>query len=393
MRKFFLPIIIVAVLVSVFASPSFSGYVTKAQHEKDILLRQSGVFFNVLLLAKSDYVDEVSTKKLIEGAMNGMLRSLDPFSQFLTVQAYDDLKKDTQGEYDGLGVEISVKGGLLHVIAPLDGSPAEQAGIKAGDMIIKIDDSSTRDISLADAVKKMRGVSGTTAKLTILREGDNKVMDILVKRDKVKVKSIKEAKLLAGNAGYIRISSFQERSAEDFEEALKDLESKGMSGLIVDLRNNAGGLLDSAIEVSEKFIPEGKLIVSTKGRNPKKTAEHLSRNPHPHKVYPLIVLVDKGSASGSEILAGAIQDHHLGTIVGTKTFGKGSVQSLIPLGDGTAVRMTTSKYYTPSGRTIHEIGVMPDVVIESQGDKNIKDDQLERALAILAEQKAKPLAA
>ena len=393
MRKIILSAAVLAAFAVIFTTLSFSGVVTKAQREKNILLRQSGVFFNVLLLAKSDYVNEVPTKKLLEGAMNGMLRSLDPYSQFLNAEAYEDLKMDTQGEYAGLGVEISVKGGVLHVIAPLDGSPAEQAGIKAGDAIIKIDDSSTRDISLADAVKKMRGAAGATVKLTILREGDNKVMDILVKRDKVKVKSIREAKLLAGNVGYIRIASFQERSAEDFEEALNSLESQGMTGLILDLRNNAGGLLNSAIEVTEKFIPEGQLIVSTQGRNPKKNTSYLSHNKNPHKPHPLIVLVDKGSASGSEILSGAIQDDHLGTIVGAKTYGKGSVQSLIPLDNGSAIRMTTSRYYTPNGRLIHEIGVIPDVAVEAEGDKKIKDNQLERALAILNEQKAKLLAA
>lgn len=393
MRKIILSAGVLVIFAVIFTSLSFSGVVTKAQREKNSLLRQSGVFFNVLLLAKSDYVDEVPTKKLLEGAMNGMLKSLDPYSQFLDVEAYEDLKMDTQGEYAGLGIEISVKGGSLHVIAPLDGSPAEQAGIKAGDTIIKIDDSPARDISLAEAVKKMRGLTGTVAKLTILREGNNQVMEFLVKRDKVKVKSIKEAKLLAGNVGYIRIASFQERSGEDFEQALNGLESQGMTGLILDLRNNAGGLLNSAIEVTEKFIPEGQLIVSTKGRNPKKNANYISHNKNPHKPRPLIVLVDKGSASGSEILSGAIQDDHLGTIVGTKTYGKGSVQSLIPLGNGSAIRMTTSRYYTPNGRLIHEIGVIPDVVVEAEGDKKIKDNQLERALTLLVEQKTKPLAA
>lgn len=393
MRKIILPAAIILILTSVFTASSFSGFATKSQRERDILLRQSGVFFNVLLLAKSDYVDEVSTKKMLEGAMNGMLRSLDPYSQFLTSDAYEDLKMDTQGEYAGVGIEISVKGGFLHIIAPLDDSPAAQAGIKAGDTIIKIDDSPARDLSLADAVKKMRGSLGAPIKLTILREGESKVIEFQIKRDKVKVKSIKEAKLLPEHVGYIRISSFQERSAEDVEEALKGLESQGMSGLILDIRNNAGGLLDSAVGVTEKFIAKGKLIVSTKGRNTAKNADFISKNDHPHLSAPLVVLVDKGSASGSEILAGAIQDYHLGTIVGVKTFGKGSVQSLIPIGDGSAIRMTTSKYFTPNGRLIHEIGVMPDVIVEAEGDRSVKDNQLERAQAIVNEQKTKSIAA
>ncbi len=392
MRKFFVLSAILLVFVSAFVILSFNRAHAKNQESRDELLNQSGVFFNLLLLAKSDYVDEVPTKKLLEGAMNGLLRSLDPYSQFLTAEAYEELKMDTQGQYLGIGIEISVKGGALHVIAPLDDTPAERAGIKAGDNIIKINDVSTRDITLADAVKRMRGEPGTIIKLTILREGEDKVMDFLVKRDKIKAKSIKEAKLLTGNVGYIRISAFQERSADDFDAAVKDLEKKQMSGLILDIRNNAGGLLSSAVEVTEKFIPEGKVVVSTKGRNPKKTNIYVSDTKHPYDISPLIVLVDKGSASGAEILAGAIQDYHLGTIVGVKTFGKGSVQSLIPLGDGTAARMTTSRYYTPNGRLIHEIGIMPDIVVEAQGDKSIKDNQLERALTLVNESKTKPLA-
>lgn len=389
MRKIILPGVIIVILVSLFVSPSFSAFMAKTQREKNIILRQSGIFFDVLLLAKSDYVDEIPTKKLLEGAMSGLLKVLDPYSQFLNSRAYEDLKMETQGEYAGIGVEISIKGGILHVIAPLDGSPAEQAGIKAGDAIIKIDDSSARDITLEEAVKKMRGAVGTPLKLTILREGDSHVIEFSVKREIVKVRSIKEAKLLAGHVGYIRISSFQERSAEDLEEALESLESQGMTGLILDLRNNAGGLLDSAIGVTEKFVPDGLMIVSTKGRIPKKNTQFFSHNLHPHRPEPLIVLVDRGSASGSEILAGAIQDHRLGTIVGTKTYGKGSVQSLIALGDGSAIRMTTSRYYTPNGRLIHEIGVLPDVVVEVTQDKNIKDEPLECALGLIAKPQGK----
>ncbi len=393
MKKVIIPAVIVFSLVSLLVISSFCGVRMVRQHDRDALVKELDIFYDVLLLVKSNYVDEVPTRKLLEGAMNGLLKSLDPYSQFLNAEAYEDLKTDTQGEYLGIGIEISVKGGVLHVIAPLDGSPAEQAGIKAGDNIIKIDGSSTRDITLADAVKKMRGAPGATVKLTILREGENKVIEFLVKRDKVKVKTIKEAKLLEGHVGYIRISAFQERSAEDFETAMKGLESQQMSGLILDVRNNAGGLLNSAIEITEKFIPQGKVVVSTKGRNSKKNISFLSHTSRPYQVFPLIIMVDRGSASGSEILAGAVQDYHFGKIVGVKTFGKGSVQSLIPLGDGSAVRMTTSRYYTPNGRLIHEVGVMPDVVVEAQEDKSVKDNQLERALALMNELRARPLAA
>ncbi len=337
------------------------------------------VFSDVFLLVKKDYVEEVPNKKIMTGALNGMLTVLDPYSQFLSQDAYKELEEDTHGEFGGIGVDISMKEGFLRVIAPLDGSPAERAGVKAGDSVIKIDDAATREMTLNDAAKKLKGAPGSIVRLSLVHEHENKLSEISITREVIKIKSVKEAKLLEDRIGYIRFSAFQENSQKDLEEALKKLQSEGMQGLILDIRNNAGGLLTAAIEVSELFIPEGKLIVSTKGRNPQKNNEYVSKSKKVFSVKPLVILVNKGSASSSEILAGAIQDYRLGTIVGTKTYGKGSIQSLVPLDDGSAIRMTTSRYYTPSGRVIHEKGIVPDVIVEA-GEKDKEDLQLKRAV-------------
>ncbi len=353
--------------------------------DRQSLDRYLDLFVDVVALIRSDYVDEVSLDKLFSGALNGMLRSLDPYSQFLDADAYTELKVDTQGEFGGLGLEISVKGGVLHVIAPLDGSPADEAGLKAGDAIMKIDDAPTRDLTLSDAVKRLRGAAGSQVRLTVMREGENNLREFTVKRAVINVKSVKEAHLTAGGAGYVRLTSFQERSAEDLEEALRKLEGEGMAGLVLDVRNNAGGLLNAAVDVTGKFVPKGNLVVSTRGRSASKVTKFISKAKQPRRRYPLVVLVNKGSASGSEILAGAIQDYGYGTIVGTKTFGKASVQTLIPLPDGTAIRITTSKYYTPKGRLLHELGVTPDIVVEEGSSAGGKDPQLDRAFQVLRE--------
>lgn len=335
---------------------------------------------DVSALIQRNYVEEVPPKKLLTGALNGMLTSLDPYSQLLSRDAYQELEEDTHGEFGGIGIEVAMRDGLLRVIAPLDGSPAERAGLRSGDAIIKIDGVPAHDMTLNDAVKKMKGVPGSVIRLSLMREPENKVVDIPVTREIIKIKSVKEAKLLEGRIGYIRFSAFQENSAKELEQAIRSLESQGMQGLILDIRNNAGGLLTAAVEVAGKFIPEGRLIVSTKGRNPGKNIRYFSGSGHVFSIQPLVILVNQGSASSSEILAGAIQDHRLGTVIGTKTFGKGSVQSLIPLGDGTAIRMTTSRYCTPGGRLIHEKGIVPDLVVEAGGEKE-KDIQLEKAVA------------
>ncbi len=374
--------------VTVFAAPAIEEQQQPAAKEADavrdrrFLESKTDLFLDVVDLVRAEYVDEVPIDSLFAGALNGMLRSLDPYSQYLDEAAYRELKADTEGEFGGLGLEVSVKGGFLHVISPLDDTPAARAGLLAGDTIVKIDGETTREITLAEAVKRMRGVPGTVIRLTVMREGESQLREIPVTRDRIVVRSIKESKLLEGGVGYVRISAFQENSAADLEKALDSLDAQGMKGLILDVRNNSGGLLSAAKEVAELFVPEGKLIVSTRGRGGKKEVLFVSKNPSPRRISPLVLVADRGSASGSEILAGALQDHKLAVVVGEKTFGKVSVQTLVPLPDGGAVRLTTSKYYTPNGRLLHEVGITPDFPVQGQETASAKDPALERALEI-----------
>ena len=343
---------------------------------QDQFYRDLEIFTDALSIVQSDYVEEKPSKDLIYGALKGLLSSLDPHSQFMDPDTYNEVKVETEGEFGGLGIEITIQDSLLTIVSPIDDTPAYRAGLKAKDRIVKIDGKLTRDITLLEAVKKMRGKPGTEVALTILREGEEKLLEVTLKRDVIKIKSIKEARMVDEGIGYIRLSEFQENTPRDFEQALQTLEKQKLKGLILDLRNNPGGLLNTAVEVSESFVPKGEMVVYTKGRLKDQDLEFRSRGKHPHSGYPLVVLVNGGSASGSEILAGAIQDHGLGILLGTKTFGKGSVQTVIPMRDGSALRLTTSKYFTPKGRLIHEKGIMPDLevpleekVIDKKGEK------------------------
>lgn len=382
-RSFWAALTLAVAVLCVVSATSFSHEPVPKRSERSALAKELDLFLDVMAYIRSDYVDEVPVKKLVQGALSGMLKSLDPYSQFLTADAYKDLKVDTKGEFVGIGIEVSTKGGMLHVISALDGSPAELAGVRAGDAIIKINGEPTRDEALDSAVAKLRGEPGSVVRLTLMRENENQLLELDIPRAMIKVKSIKEAKILDDGIGYVKLSAFQEKSVIDLGSALAELEGKGFHGLILDLRNNAGGLLHSAVEIAEIFVPEGKLIVSTKGRTAARSQQYLSKNRRPKKIEPLVVLVNKGSASGSEILAGALQDHGLATVVGVKTFGKGSIQTLVPLADGTAVRMTTSKYYTPKGRVIHEVGITPDLIVEDADPKDGKDEQLDKAVALI----------
>ena len=373
-----LPVFLVAAAVVVLF-PFFSG---ASDAGRPSLKREFDNFLYVTSLIEASYVDSVTPSRLLKGALSGMLGTLDPYSQYLDSEAYQDLQSDTKGRFGGIGLEVSVKGGTLHVITPLDGSPADKAGLRAGDVILKIDGIATKNKPLAEAVRQMRGKPGETVVLSVMHEGEKEIIDVPVKREIVKVLGIREAKLLEGGAGYIRVSEFQEQTPKDFKKALEELQEQGMKGLVIDVRNNPGGLMSSAVEVAENFIEDGRLIVETKGRLVRKNVRHFSSNKHPLLVRPLVVLVNKGSASGSEILAGALQDHRLATVLGTKTYGKGCVQTLTPLPDGTAVRITTSRYYAPSGRLIHEVGLEPDVAVPDVA-KDGKDIQLERALELV----------
>lgn len=322
------------------------------------------IFSEVLSIIQKNYVEETTSENLIYGSINGMLRTLDPHSSFMPPDVYKELQVETKGSFGGIGIEISIKEGVLTIISPIEDTPAFRAGLKAGDSIVKIDGVLTENMSLFDAVKKMRGPTGTKVTISIMREGFTEPQEFALSREIIRITSVKH-KLLEESIGYLRISQFQEKTEEEFSKALDTLE-KGttpLTGLILDLRNNPGGLLDQAVKVCDEFLEQG-LIVYTQGRNEMQQMKFTATpNKKPHS-YPLIVLVNAGSASGSEIVAGALQDHNRAVIVGTTTFGKGSVQTIIPLEDGSGLRLTTARYYTPRGISIQAKGIIPDVVVK-----------------------------
>ncbi len=317
-------------------------------------------------LIRNNYVDveKIKQKELVYGAIKGMVGELDPYSQFMDPQTYKDMRQETKGAFGGLGIEISIRNNLLTIISPIDGTPAFRAGIQPGDEIMKIDGDSTEGITIMDAVHKMRGLKGTKCVITIRRQGVEDWFDVPITRDIIKIHSVRH-EMLEGEIGYIRVSEFMERTEKDFNRALTDLQNRGMNGLILDLRNNPGGLLKMAAEIAEYFVPKGKLIVYTEGRHKAQNMRFFSTRKRPYNGKPLAVLVNQGSASASEIVAGAIQDWDLGIIVGHKTWGKGSVQTIVPLGDGSALKMTTARYLTPQGRLIHGNGITPDFQVEA----------------------------
>jgi len=330
---------------------------------------------------KNDYVEPVNDKKLITEAINGMLSGLDPHSAYLDVEAFKDLQVGTQGEFGGLGIEVGMEDGFVKVVSPIEDTPAHRAGIKSGDLIIRLDDTPVKGMSLNDAVKRMRGKPGTEITLTILRKGENKPIVTKITRAVIKIKSVKHS-LVSPGYGYVRITQFQEQTGDMLVNALKSLheQNKGeLKGLILDLRNNPGGLLNAAVGVSGAFIKPGELTVYTDGRTEDarmrltNAREHYLRPgerdylrglPAWAKNVPMVVLINGGSASASEIVAGALQDHKRALIVGTQSFGKGSVQTILPLANGTAIKLTTARYYTPSGRSIQAKGIAPDIVVE-----------------------------
>ncbi|MGZ3569793.1 MAG: S41 family peptidase [Thermodesulfobacteriota bacterium] len=332
------------------------------------------VFTDVLGLIQKDYVEETKSKDLIYGAIKGMLETLDPHSAFMPPNMYKEMQEETKGRFEGLGIEITIKDSILTVVSPIEGTPAYKAGVLAGDQIVKIDGESTKNFTLMDSVKRLRGPRGTKVTISILREGFTKPKDFTLVREVIPVRSVRH-ELLEKNYGYIRLSQFQEKTDDEFEKAMKALEeeSKGtLRGLILDLRNNPGGLLDQAVKITDRFVESG-LIVSVEGR---KEDQKMKFYAHPDgnlAHYPLVVLVNGGSASGAEIVAGAIQDQGRGLIVGTQTFGKGSVQTIIPLKDGSGLRLTTARYYTPSGRSIQAKGIVPDIIVKPSRSEEEKE--------------------
>ncbi len=322
------------------------------------------LFTDALTVVEKSYVDDVRYKDLIYGALSGMLHSLDSHSQFLDQEEYQEMMVETEGEFGGLGIEITLKDKYLTVVTPLDGTPAAKAGLQPGDRLLKIDGVSTEDITLNQAVNKLRGKPGSKIVLTVSRPSKKEILEVTLKRDVIKIQSITERKMLDKAIGLVRIAQFQDRTTDEMDKAIKHLQAKGMKALVLDLRNNPGGLLQEAIDVSDRFLGEGKMIVYTKGRMPEQTVDFKGRTGPAIFNMPMVVLINDGSASGAEIVAGAMKDWKRAVVLGTKSFGKGSVQSVLPMKDGTALKLTTAKYFTPKGTSIHGTGIQPDITVE-----------------------------
>ncbi len=373
-KKIFTFLIILITSGLVFFSIALSAS-SKEKNDKDELYRQVSLFSDALAVIKSEYPEEIEPKKLIYGALKGMLSSLDLHSQFMDPDTYNELKVGTKGKFGGIGIEITVKDGLITVVTPIEDTPAWRAGIKPLDRIVKINDEITRDMTLTEAVKRMRGKPGEPVSLTILRESDKKVLEFKIVRGIIQIKDIKEARVLEGGIGYIRLSQFGENTVKNMNLALNNISKERAEGLILDLRNNPGGLLETAVEVAGKFLPEGKLIVYTRGKKDRQNLEFFSSEKQPVIKMPMVVLINEGSASGSEIVAAALQHYKRAVIIGTKSFGKGSVQTVIPLNDGAALKLTTSKYFTPGHKEISGKGVIPDILVEEDNDPTVKPEE------------------
>jgi len=351
------------------------------------LYEKIDLFGEVLEKIKKDYVDDVNQSKMMDSAINGMLQSLDPYSAYMSPELFKEMQTDTRGEFGGLGIEIGMESGVVKVISPIDDTPAAKAGIKAGDYIIKIGDDQVQGKSLMEAVKLMRGPVGTSIELTIRRKNVKKPLEFKITRKIIEIKSVNSEILGKNkNLGYIRLKSFNENSDKQFLDIVKRFEKDSkIKGYILDLRNNPGGLLTQAINITDFFLNDGE-IVSTKGRKTSETRKFFAKKGDQIKGKPIIVLINHGSASAAEILAGALKDHKRAIILGENSYGKGSVQSIIPLRNGGGMRLTISKYYLPSGDSISEVGVTPDIVVEETGDdfkiNSKNDNQLNYALKL-----------
>jgi carboxyl-terminal processing protease len=331
-------------------------------------------FTQALELVKRNYVEDPNSKDMIEGAIRGMISNLDPHSSYMPERAFKEMNMDIKGEFQGVGIQIGIKNQQLTVIAPIEDTPAFRAGIAAGDKILKINDEWTKDMTIEQAVDKMRGPKGTQVRLLILREGWDKPREFKITRDVIKVQSVK-SKMLDNEIGYLKIIQFQGQTGQEVDKALKGLEAKSMKKLILDMRNNPGGILDASVDVSSMFLSKDKLVVYLQGRQTSDRRDYLTSGSWLTRDYPIVVLVNTGSASASEIVAGALQDSKRAVIVGTQTFGKGSVQTVFPLESGGGIRLTTAKYYTPSGRSIQNVGITPDIEVKLPTVKEPKDGE------------------
>ncbi|HUP95264.1 MAG TPA: S41 family peptidase [Burkholderiales bacterium] len=384
-------LIVVGILIGVAISLNFSAVAQRDSGVLPLPIEELRAFTEVFGRVKSDYVEQVEDKKLITEAINGMLTGLDPHSAYLDQEAFRELQVGTQGEFGGLGIEVGMEDGFVKVVAPIDDSPAARAGVKPADLIVKLDDSSVKGMTLNDAVKKMRGKPNTQITLTIVRKGEQKPIVVTLTRAIIKIQSVK-SKLIEPGYAYFRVSQFQEQTGESLARAIDTLfkQNQGpMKGIVLDLRNDPGGLLNGAVAVSAAFLPQNALVVYTDGRTEdarmklnaspehylrgRLKEDYLKRLPAEVKSVPMVVLVNGGSASASEIVAGALQDHHRAVVMGQQTFGKGSVQTILPLGNNTAIKLTTARYYTPGGRSIQAKGITPDIPLEDAvSDRGLK---------------------
>lgn len=375
-------LISIGIIFGILVSINLSVFADKKEEAKKLPVEDLRIFAEVFGKIKADYVEEVADKKLLTEALNGMLAGLDPHSTFLDEDHFKEMQQGTAGEFGGLGIEVGMEDGFVKVISPIEDTPAFKAGLQSGDLIIKLDDKSVKGMTLNDAVKLMRGKPGSTINVQILRKGKDTPFDVKITRAQIKSQSVK-AKLIQEDYGYLRVTQFQERTGEDVAKSISKLfaeNKKPLNGIILDMRNNPGGLLNAAVAVSAAFIPEGELVVYTEGRakdskmhltaipenfiRDPKGNNYISKLPPEIKKTPMVVLVNNGSASASEIVAGALQDHKRALIVGTKSFGKGSVQSILPMNNGTAIKLTTARYFTPKGRSIQAKGIDPDIIVE-----------------------------
>ncbi len=367
-------------LILIFFTTNVSG------KDNESLYKKIDLFGEVLDKVKKEYVDEINESDVMDAAINGVLQYLDPYSVYMNPELFESMQTDTKGEFGGLGIEVSMEAGVVKVISPIDDTPASKAGIKAGDYIIKINDVQVQGKTLMEAVKLMRGPVGSSIDLTIRRRGEKKIINKTIIREMIQVKSV-EAKIMKNNIGYLRLKSFNSNSSKQLVEKISNFEkSKKLTGYILDLRNNPGGLLTQAINVTDFFLNDGE-IVSTKGRKASENRRFFAKKGDKVKGKPLIILINNGSASASEIVAGALKDHKRAILLGENTYGKGSVQSIIPLSDGGGMRLTISKYYLPSGQSISEIGVSPDILVEEESEdfkiNSVSDNQLNYAIKLL----------
>lgn len=391
MRKFKFLSLLLATFVAGFLLGN-AGASQNSKQEDDY--KYFRLFTDVFRTVKENYVSEVNTRDLIYGALNGMMKSLDPFSAFFTPDQYKEFKQETEGEFGGVGIEIGMEKGRPIVISPIEGTPAFRAGIRSGDIIVEINGEDTSNMTLMDVVRKIRGKPGTKVTLTIIRKGVDKPIKFELERAIIKVESVKWTKV--EDVGYIRLSQFTDGVSRDVEKAVRSLTSQGVKGIVLDLRNDPGGLLTEAINVSELFLKEGKLVVYTKTKKGEVNRYFSRKKPILPENIPLVVLVNRGSASASEIVAGALQDHRRAILVGEKTFGKASVQNIIPLEDGSAIKITVAHYYTPLGRLIDKKGIQPDIEVkmseqeEEKLQETIRQKRLQGATGLILEPSLDP---